>query len=149
MFLPRDPVTVKSMDLFSVDYQTDWSLCHCVSEDLAMGKGIAVLFESKFGGKSELRSQCPKTGGVCALKAFEKTSIYYLITKQNYWDKPTYESLESSLKRMRDQMIERGEKKIAMPKIGCGLDGLSWDKVKILVTRTFVNTGIDVLVCFK
>ena len=30
---------------------------HCVSEDLRMGKGIAVLFKKKFGGVEELQAQ--------------------------------------------------------------------------------------------
>lgn len=33
------------------------SLAHCVSEDLAMGKGIAVLFKDKFKRVGELKSQ--------------------------------------------------------------------------------------------
>ena len=33
------------------------SLAHCVSEDLAMGKGVAKLFKEKFGGVSVLRAQ--------------------------------------------------------------------------------------------
>lgn len=33
------------------------SLAHCVSEDMAMGKGVAVLFKKEFGGVGELRAQ--------------------------------------------------------------------------------------------
>ena len=32
-------------------------MAHCVSEDMHMGKGIAVLFKKKFGGVEELRKQ--------------------------------------------------------------------------------------------
>ena len=42
-------------DLFSCPLQ--FSLAHCVSADLAMGKGIATLFKKKFGGVEELRGQ--------------------------------------------------------------------------------------------
>ena len=42
-------------DLFSCPSQ--FSLVHCVSADLAMGKGIATLFKKKFGGVAELRAQ--------------------------------------------------------------------------------------------
>ena len=42
-------------DLFSCPDSA--SLVHCVSEDMNMGKGIAVLFKKKFGGVAELKSQ--------------------------------------------------------------------------------------------
>ena len=42
-------------DLFTCP-PTD-GLVHCVSRDLRMGKGIAVLFKKKFGGVEELKKQ--------------------------------------------------------------------------------------------
>ena len=33
------------------------SLAHCVSEDMAMGKGIAKIFKNQFGGVKELKEQ--------------------------------------------------------------------------------------------
>ena len=42
-------------DLFSCDPAS--SLAHCVSADMHMGKGIAVLFKKKFGGIPELKKQ--------------------------------------------------------------------------------------------
>ena len=33
------------------------SLAHCVSEDMSMGKGIAKIFKSQFGGMKELKEQ--------------------------------------------------------------------------------------------
>ncbi|VDI08671.1 Hypothetical predicted protein, partial [Mytilus galloprovincialis] len=53
----------KKGDLFDCP-ETD-ALAHCVSEDLRMGKGIAVLFKKKFGGVGELISQ-GKTITVCS-----------------------------------------------------------------------------------
>ena len=42
-------------DLFSCP--KDMSLAHCISEDIRMGKGIAVIFKKQFGGVDELRRQ--------------------------------------------------------------------------------------------
>lgn len=42
-------------DLFSCPNNS--SLAHCISADVAMGKGIAVLFKKKFGGVQELKKQ--------------------------------------------------------------------------------------------
>ena len=34
-----------------------------------------------------------------------------------------------------------------MPKIGCGIDGLDWTAVKMIIKQVFKNTDIDILVC--
>jgi len=55
----------KEGDLF---YQKNDSLAHCVSEDLAMGKGIAKIFKQKFGCVNQLKSQQKSVGEVCFLQ---------------------------------------------------------------------------------
>lgn len=39
-----------------------------------------------------------------------------------------------------------GVRKLAMPKIGCGLDRLQWSNVEDLVLRVFDHVEIDILV---
>lgn len=51
-----------------------------------------------------LKSQNVKTGGVAFLKDDERF-IYYLITKTSTYQKPTYDSLTSSLEAMREHMV--------------------------------------------
>jgi O-acetyl-ADP-ribose deacetylase (regulator of RNase III) len=135
-------------DLFNLDYVREYCLCHCVSEDLAMGKGIAALFRNEFGGIEELRKQRATVGDVATL-ALGDCVIYYMITKAKYWNKPTYEDLEKSLLRVKNDMLTRGLGKLAMPKIGCGLDGLEWNRVRRIIEKVFLQSGIDVLVCIK
>lgn len=43
-------------DLFSVS--SDVALAHCVSADMHMSKGIAVLFRDKFKNVDNLKKQC-------------------------------------------------------------------------------------------
>ena len=50
------------------------AICHCVSECLAMGKGIAVLFKSEFGRVDELKAQNVGVGGVAVLDVREGPS---------------------------------------------------------------------------
>ena len=38
-------------------------------------------------------------------------------------------------------------KKIAIPVIGCGLDGLEWCKVSEIIKEVFKGTDIEILVC--
>lgn len=185
------------------------SICHCVSECLAMGAGIAVLFKQSFGRVEELKGQQVKVGGVATLditspatatasasapavpKQPEATPsapqdrvtdelladanvntsasasaaavagavaavaaspvaarryAYYLVTKPRYFHKPSYGTLGQSLAAMFDHMAANGIKRVAMPELGCGLDGLEWSRVRDLVANQISGKGIEVTV---
>lgn len=74
--------------------------------------------------------------------------IYYLVTKERTAPGylPTYQSLECSLEAMRDLMKQNGDTKLSIPQIGCGLDGLKWDKVEEIIRRVFEETDIEITV---
>jgi len=122
------------------------SLCHCVSRCLRMGKGIAKTFRSKFGNVKQLKEQNSDIGQVAKLKLSDTKFIYYLITKERYFHKPTYQDLEKSLCAMRDHMLANSVTKVSMPKIGCGLDNLDWTQVKQLLTQVFDDTNVEITV---
>ena len=46
---------------------------------------------------------------------------------------------------MRDHLI--GGDKIAMPKIGCGLDRLKWEDVEQMLHNVFDSRDVEILVC--
>jgi O-acetyl-ADP-ribose deacetylase (regulator of RNase III) len=126
-------------------FQSKDALCHCVSEDFSMGKGIAGTFKQKFGKVAELKKQNIKTGQVAVLKHKDRY-IYYLVTKVRYNYKPTYDSLERSLKAMRDHMIANQVNKLSMPQIGCGLDKLKWDRVEEVLHSVFKDIDVTITV---
>ena len=70
-----------------------------------------------------------------------------MITKERYWGKPTYESVTQALEKCKKICIEKNIKKIAMPTIACGLDGLNWDKVSQIIKEVLNDTDIEILVC--
>lgn len=39
-----------------------------------------------------------------------------------------------------------GVTKLAIPRIGCGLDGLIWDKVKAQITEVFEKESVEIVV---
>ena len=121
------------------------SLCHCVSRDLRLGKGIAKLFREKFGRIDELKSSGAGVGDIAVLK-MKNRFIYNLVTKEVYSGKPTYDTLRKSLEKMRDHAKKHNVTKINMPRIGCGLDGLSWPAVRTLVNNVFRQTDIIITV---
>uniref|UniRef100_A0A8C2YG29 ADP-ribose glycohydrolase OARD1 n=1 Tax=Coturnix japonica TaxID=93934 RepID=A0A8C2YG29_COTJA len=130
-------------DLFSCP-PTD-ALAHCISEDCRMGAGIAVLFKKKFGGVQELLDQQKKTGEVAVLQRDDRY-IYYLITKKKVSHKPTYEDMRKSLEAMKNHCLNNGVTDVSMPKIGCGLDRLEWDKVSAILGEVFEDTDIKITV---
>lgn len=136
-------------DLFSVP--EDYYLAHCISADFGMGKGIVVEFNKRFDMKNKLQTKYPnfvnnyhhyKYGGMALIEG----RVINLITKERYWEKPTYETLRNALNIARIRLPLEC-KKIAMPVIGCGLDRLEWSKVSDIIKDVFSDTDIEILVC--
>lgn len=126
----------KHGDLFSSSKMV--ALAHCVSADFKMGAGIAVEFRDRFGHVKELIESKTRVGQVATLQ-FEKerAPVYYLVTKEKYYNKPTYETLASCLQNLaqccvRDQVVH-----LAIPRIATGLDKLEWNQVKKILSDTF------------
>ncbi|MBN3321823.1 OARD1 deacetylase, partial [Atractosteus spatula] len=130
-------------DLFSCPEEE--SLAHCISEDCRMGAGIAVLFKKRFSGVEELKAQQKKTGECAVLKRGQRF-IYYLVTKKKASQKPTYDSLRKSLEAMKQHCLENGVTRLSIPRIGCGLDCLSWNKVSVMIEEVFHSTDIRITV---
>ena len=136
-------------DLFSVPH--GWYLAHCISADCAMGAGIAKEFSARYSGMRKYLKQngvdisCPFSNvGTAAVYA----NVINLITKEKYNHKPTYESLRNSLRYVADWIIPKyGIDHIAMPKIGCGLDKLEWERVLEIINEVFEGMNLYILVC--
>jgi O-acetyl-ADP-ribose deacetylase (regulator of RNase III) len=47
---------------------------------------------------------------------------------------------------MRAHMSTHHVNHLAMPRIGCGLDGLEWDKVKLIIQRVFKQTECEITI---
>jgi len=127
-------------DLF-VDADQSASLAHCVSQCLSMSKGIAVEFKKRFSKVVELKAQNKVVGDMAVLSIKDGRYIYYLVTKSKYWGKPTYATLEKSLREMHQHIIDHKVPILAMPKIGCGLDRLDWDRVKQMLHEIFADVS--------
>lgn len=127
----------------------DCYYAHCISRDYALGAGIAVEFNRKYNMKKiliELSKEKPET---LKEKCIEVNNVFNLITKDRYWQIPSYKSLEESLIEMREKISKnKNIKKLVMPKIGCGLDRLSWDKVEPMIKDVFKDLDIEIVVCY-
>lgn len=137
------------LDLFKVD--KSYALAHCVGNDFIMGAGIATEFKKRFNHQQWLIENSKDVGSCLLLENTDQNSwkhIFYLVTKPySRSSKPTYESLEASLIDMFQQIKDKNIKKIAMPKIGCGLDGLEWNKVKQIIQQMKPD-DLEILICY-
>jgi len=136
---------------------------HCISNDCAMGAGVVLAFRKVFPGLKE------------ACKAYMKSPvwnnenkmpvpyrhqdmpgvIYNMFTKDKFWLKAgkgiDYEdylnNLKLSLKAVKQMMYDNGETKLAMPKIGSGLDRCKWEDVRCIIYDVFQETDFEILIC--
>lgn len=143
-------------DLFTMP--NDYALAHCISADFKLGAGIAKEFDKRFDARQKLFNVFPgswiprwdKTqerfrGGSIIL--FSDYTFFNLVTKRNYWDKPTLITIENALIWMKEQCEDNYITKLAMPRIGCGMDKRNWSDVKPLIEKVFADTDIEIVVC--
>lgn len=73
--------------------------------------------------------------------------VFNLVTKRNYFHKPTEETMRNALFDLREQAKEQRIKMLAMPKIGAGLDKMPWKVVLSIIIEVFNDEDITILVC--
>src|SRR5690606_11506826 len=73
--------------------------------------------------------------------------IYNIITKERSRGKPTRKTFDDAILILKDKMVERGDKYLAIPMIGADLDRLSWHENSRTIQRVFAETDIEILVC--
>lgn len=148
-----DYLTFKEIlgDLFTAP--EEYYFAHCISSDFIMGAGIAPQFTKRFNTKYNLMELYPDFvnefkdndyKGYC----IKDGRVFNLITKHRVWEKPTYESVEIALSLMKRQLENLNITKLAMPRIGCGIDGLNWDIVSNMIRDIFKDTNIDILIYY-
>lgn len=129
-----------------------YSLSHCISSDGRMGAGIALEFTKQF---PTLRGKLIKilhhshVGKMVEYKIPDGSGyIFNLITKEKYHNKPTYETVEQSLKDMYNFCKNNKIQYLAIPMLGSGLDRLNWYKVERILKQVFRDLDIKIVMCY-
>ena len=86
------------------------------------------------------------SGPLRILQCFIKCLLFLQVTKERYFNKPTYDSLRSSLQATKEHCVAHDVTELAMPRIGCGLDRLEWSKVSAIIDDVFKDSGIHITV---
>lgn len=120
-------------------------LAHCISRDCALGAGIASQFRNYYPEIArDLSYYIKKTG--TKRRCIMYSNVANLITKEKFFNKPTYEDLTEALYEFKQIIIIKKYKKIAIPKLGCRLDCLSWIKVRKIIIDIFSDLDIEIIV---
>jgi O-acetyl-ADP-ribose deacetylase (regulator of RNase III) len=120
------------------------------------GRGLALEFKNKFPVNYRLyREYCKqgklKPGKLLIIKVSED-SVKYIInfpTKRHYKDPSRLEDVAQGLWALRDWLNDpKCEiKSLALPPLGCGLGGLKWPDVEILIYQHLSGVSQKVLLC--
>ena len=142
-------------------------LMHCISNDCALGAGIAKAIDEKFQEKESIKRTFGEnllwfghgynltTGHLNLEDVSPRFFVCNLVTKEFYWNKPTYTTLYEALESCKGLLQSTAQfakrdglgMKIVMPKIGCGLDKLNWNRVKEIILQ-WAGLTFDVTVCY-
>jgi O-acetyl-ADP-ribose deacetylase (regulator of RNase III) len=126
-----------------VDAMPHMPIAHCISEDRAQTRGVAKV----------ICRVCPVNKhvgyvpvGCVSVSRSSKGHVYNLVTKKRYFDKPSYEDLKACLIQLREKLLAERVAKIAIPELGCGLDGLQWNFVLPIIRAILAGLQIDIYV---
>lgn len=142
----------ENRDLFTVPQ--GYYLAHCITADCSLGAGVAKKMDEVFNMKEKLITSYDYLSADLGFELSDYVgrvltidNVYNLILKKHPQKKAKYKKLRACLEDMKDEMEANLVTKVAMPKIGCGHEGLEWDKVREIIEEVFEDTNAEILVC--
>jgi O-acetyl-ADP-ribose deacetylase (regulator of RNase III) len=121
--------------------------CNCAG---GMGAGIAIEFKKRWPNMfEEYKARCEdgrfKLGDVFTWVENDQT-VYNLGTQEHWTKKAQLPALGKALREMVAQAEKAGIKRIGLPRIGAGLGGLDWMRVKRVITDVGKETKVKLVV---
>lgn len=115
-----------------------------------MGKGLALAFKTKYPAHFENYKRACQSGEmttekVLAYQEINGPMIICLATKDDWRDSSKIEYVSAGLDDLVKQIETLGIRSVAIPKLGCGLGGLDWNKIRPLIVEKMSSLdGINV-----
>jgi O-acetyl-ADP-ribose deacetylase (regulator of RNase III) len=120
-----------------------------------MGKGIALMFKERFPENNKAyeaacRAGEVRVGGMFVTAGMELGGPRWIInfpTKEN-WRNPTkLEWVASGLSALKEEIVKKGIRSLALPPLGCGNGGLEWSLVRPMIEEALGDLdGVEVVV---
>lgn len=138
---------VSNGDIFNTKCE---ALVNPVNTKGVMGKGLALAFKNKYPAHFENYKRACQSGEmttdkVLAYQEINGPMIICLATKTDWRDSSKIEYVSAGLDDLANQIKALGVRSIAIPKLGCGLGGLDWNRVRpLIVEKMSAIDGINV-----
>lgn len=122
--------------------------CNCAG---AMGAGIAVEFKRRWPQMfAEYRRRCKagafQPGDSFAWLADDGKVVYNLGTQKTWRTRATLEAIEAAVSLMLADAERRGIHSVGMPRVGAGLGGLAWERVREVLEGLSSQTPVSLVV---
>ena len=129
-------------DILKGDAEALVNTVNCVG---VMGRGIALQFRKAFPENFKAyKSLCDKKKLHPGMMLVHDLNCLqnprYVVnfpTKRHWKGKSKIEDIESGLEALVKEVTDRKIRSIAIPPLGCGLGGLSWNQVKPMIQKAF------------
>lgn len=125
-------------DLLTADTDALVNLVNCVG---IMGRGLALHFKGRWPANFSAYAAACRKGEVQPGRMFvhERPDAPRFVinfpTKRHWRDKSQIEDIASGLDALVQVLQERRIRSVAVPALGAGLGGLSWNDVRPLIER--------------
>ncbi len=141
------PAEFTKGDMFAADLRAYGHGCNCAG---AMGAGIAIEFKRRWPRMfEEFRARCEDgrfgLGDVFVWSEGEHT-IFNLGTQEHWRKKAQLPALARSLVKMTELAAHAGIERVGLPRIGAGLGGLDWPRVRKVITEVGEKTHVTMVV---
>lgn len=136
------------------DYEADIRVntVNCVG---VMGAGAALQFKKRYPAMYEEYVKECSLGNVkigqphvwSDNSLFSGLPTIVNLPTKDHWKKPSeYEYVEKGLRWLRDFLLNKPQKTITLPALGCGHGGLDWEKVRVMIVQYLTDLETKVLV---
>ena len=147
-------IKYKQGDLFTVNVEAIVNTVNCVG---VMGRGIAMQFKKQYPENFKHYEAACKCGEVIPGKMFVYETnnllnprlIINFPTKRHWRGESRVEDIEDGLTDLINVIQNYNIKSIALPPLGCGLGGLKWSEVKVLMEAAFSRINDIEIIIFE
>jgi appr-1-p processing enzyme family protein len=119
------------------------ALINTVNCEGKMGKGLAYQFKKKFPEMEQDYVKVCEHGelypGKLHIYQENKILIINFPTKNKWREKSKIEYIINGLKNLKEEIVKRDIKSVAIPPLGAGNGGLNWNEVKSEINRELLD----------
>lgn len=127
-------------DIFESKCQAIINTVNCEGK---MGKGLAYQFKKKFPEMEQEYVKVCKKGELCPGKLHIYQENKFLIinfpTKNKWREKSKIEYIINGLRKLKEEVVKRDIKSVAIPPLGAGNGGLNWNEVKSEINNELLD----------